>query len=127
MHKLAIVVKRKIKKITHIFGNFKRYKKQQIHKCEGKGGATRLQGRRRMFITFRWTGGKQWKISKTISEDGSPALHHYVQRAVCLSWQGETRTTATHLCPPQEQPPAPSGKKHSHTDCSGLKEQQNNL
>lgn len=72
-------------------------------------------------MTVRRTGGKQWKVSETISEDGSTALHHYVQRAVCLSRQSETRTTSTHLCPPQEQPPAPAGKRHSHMVCRGVK------
>lgn len=51
------------------------------------------------------------------SQDDPSALHHHVQGAVLLSGQSQTRATSTHLCPPQEQPPAPSGKqtRHKHT------------
>lgn len=68
-----------------------------------------------MFMTFRRTGGEQWEVGKTISEDGSPALHHRLQRAVCVSRQDQARTTSTHLCQPQEQPPAPAGKRLKRT------------
>lgn len=77
-----------------------------LKEARWEGGAIRWGGRRRMFMTFRSTGGKELEIR----EHGSTALCYHVQRAVRLPRQSEERTTSAHLGPPQEQPSASAGK-----------------